>query len=311
MHLRLLVNIAATIGCLVVAVPAAHSQGMAPAANAPALPAPPKVALDEVAIRAQPRPLTLRAPGEAQGLNDAIAWSLTPTERLAVWYALPDSGHAYRVRAVRVRLGSRMPTSMVDLARHRRNFTEGRLALRLSPATPAGTPAETNLLAAPLLLTAEAPEQQRDGWVRFDVADQRLVLPVQGVFVIAEGLTQPDEQFVRSRVLIRPVDGRTPPEDVTRQNRRPAGKSTPIFQYEEVQPAGGGASRLVLSNAFPAVAHRSVRTAAECQSWQWRTGPRGGWKALALQNAEFRQYGGKAASIVDYNYDLVLEVEEL
>ena len=55
-----------------------------------------------------------RALGEAKGLHDAISHSLTPTNRIAVWHPNPDSGHTYRIRAVRVRLGAREPEKLMD-----------------------------------------------------------------------------------------------------------------------------------------------------------------------------------------------------
>ena len=211
-----------------------------------------------------------RALGEAKGLHDAISHSLTPTNRIAVWHPNPDSGHTYRIRAVRVRLGAREPEKLMDLARHRRQFTEGRLSLHLSPATASGQPAETNLLPTVLLLTPKESEQNQDGWVRFDVAAQRLTLPANGVFVVAEGLTtSPEEQFIRHRTLIRPADGKTPLEDLNAQNRKSNGKGTTVFLYEEVQTAGGGPGRLVRTDQFPAIAHRTTDNPAQCQSWLW------------------------------------------
>ena len=274
----------------------------------------PTVALTEVAVRATPRQMTLRAPGEAKGLHDALAMSLTPTSRLAVWHPNPDSARTYRIRAVRVRLGSRMPENMTDLARQRRRFLAGRLALRLSPATAAGAPTDRNLLATPLLLTPEESARHAHGWVRFDVADQRLTVPAGGLFVVAEGLTSgDDEQFVNHRSLVRPADGKTPLEDLSPTNRRANGKGTTVFLYEEIQPAGGGASRLISSHHFPAVAHRTVSTPGECRTWRWSKwdGRQHSWKSVAAQHAEIRQRSPTLTNLTDSNYDLELEVEEL
>ena len=288
---------------------AAHGQTNQPTVTAPVPIA--SVALDDVEVRAQPRQLTLRAPGVAKGLSDAVSSSLGPGQQVAVWHPAPDSGHAYRIRAVRVRLGARFPLNMVDLVHARRNFLAGRLAVRLSAATATGQPGEANLLAAPLLLTPAQSEGQEQGWVRFDVHEQRLLMPTAGLFVVAQGLTTaPEEQFIRHRFLVRPADGKTPPEDLGPANRKPKGKGTAVFLYEEIQPTGTTATQLVPSANFPAIAHRSVATPAECRSWQWVGGLRNGWQFLGTMHAEMRQHAS-ARQMLDYNYDLELEVEEL
>ncbi|WP_460503243.1 hypothetical protein, partial [Hymenobacter agri] len=181
--------------------------------------------------------------------------------------------------------------------------------------TPAGEPADTNLLPAALLLTPALAAQHAHGWVRLDVSALHLVLPTAGVFVVAQGLPTPNgDQFVRSRTLVRKPDGQTPPEDLSPQNHRPNGKGTPIFLYEEVQPAGGGTSRLVPSHAFPAVAFRSLAPADAARSWQWlRSGPArtGRWSTIQQNNARLQKALPSAHPRRDYNYDLELEVEEL
>jgi hypothetical protein len=284
-------------------------QGIRPTVANPPPIAP--VTLGDVLVRAQPKLLLLRAPGEASGLRDAVSSSLRPGQQLAVWHPTPNSGHAYRIRAVRARLGSRNTKNVADLARHRRNFLDGRLALRLSVATATGQPADTNLLVAPLLLTPALSEGLEQGWVRFEVSDQRLMLPAPGLFVVAQGLTTaPDEQFIRHRTLMHPADRETPPQDLEPANHKASGKGPEVFLYEEIQLAGTKERRLVPSANFPAIAHRSVATPAECRSWQWFGGLNSGWKFLAAMNAEFRQRT-PSLKLTDYNYDLELEVEEL
>lgn len=300
---------AAFIAIILLAAAGTRGQGIRPTAASPPPLAP--VALDTVVVRAQPKRLTLRAPGEAKGLRDAVSSSLGPGQQLAVWHPAPDSSHTYRIRAVRVRLGSRNPQNVADLARHRRNFRDGRLVVRLSAATATGQPADANLLAAPLLLTPPQSEDAEQGWVRFEVSDQRLILPAQGLFVVAQGLTTaPEEQFIRHRMLVHPADGNTPPQDLGPATRNANGKGTEVFLYEEVQRAGAKETQLIPSANFPAIAHRSVATAAECRSWQWLGGLHSGWKFLGTLNAGLRQRA-PSLKVTDYNYDLELEVEEL
>lgn len=295
----------AAIGAVfLLAAAGARGQGTRPT-PAPIAP----VALGEVFVRAQPKLLTLRAPGEAKGLADAVSSSLGPGQQLAVWHPTPDSSRVYRIRAVRARLGSRFPKNVADLARRRRNFLDGRLALRLSVATATGQPAEANLLVAPLLLTTTLSKGLEQGWVRFEVSEQRLMLPAPGLFVVAQGLTSaPDEQFIRHRTLVRPAGGKTPPEDRGPANSK--AKGTEVFLYEEIRLAGGKETRLVPSANFPAIAQRSVATPADCRSWRWFGGLNSGWKFLGTMNAGFRQRT-PSLKLNDYNYDLELEVEEL
>ena len=293
--------------------PAAYGQTAQPGVAPPVVPAIATVRLDTVAIAAHARPLTLRAPGTARGLHDAFAYSITPTRQIAVWHPNPDSTHTYRIRAVRVRLGSRLPDSPADLLRARRIFGEGRLALRLSPATVGGSPAEANLLPAPLVLTPAGAGQHDHGWVRFDVSAHHLVLPATGVFVIATGLpTNEGDQFVRTRTLVRPLDGRHPPEDLTRANMRAKGKGTEVFQYEEVQPAGGGPTCLLPTNSFPAVAQRSTDAGEAAQSWRWHRFNKDSsrWFSSVEDNALLQKINPTKVPIYQYNYDLELEVEE-
>ena len=291
---------------------AAETRGQATAAGAQAVPAPiAPVALGEVFVRVQPRLLTLRAPGEAKGLHDVVSNSLGPGEQVAVWHPNPDSAHLYRIQAVRVRLGSRFPESLAGFVSHRRNFREGRLALRLSAATATGQPAVANLLAAPLLLAPAQSEELDHGWVRFDVSEQRVVLPAKGLFVVAEGLTaSPADTFIRRRTLVHPADAKKPPEDYKPAFRNGKGTSTRTYMYEEIQTAGEQGSRLVPSSYFPAVAHRTVAAPAECRSWQVLRGPMSGWKSLGAFYAEIRQRN-PGLDLTDYNYDLELEVVEL
>ncbi len=301
----------ALVGTLLASATTAHAQTALPPAGAPELPTMPTVALSEVAVRATPRQLTLRAPGEAKGLHDALAHSLAPGDRRAVWHPHPDSAHAYRIRAVRVRLGSRLPATMSEFMQRRRRFPEGRLELRLSPATATGAPAETNLLAAPIVITPEASNGHEQGWLRFEVAEQRLLLPAGGLFVVATGLTtNPNERLVRHRMLTKQVKDNKPPRDLDHGTIKP-GSSARVYSYEEIQPAGGSSARLVPSGNFPAIAHRGVESAAECRSWQWFKGRSGSeWKSLRALNEEWQRFNS-GHGLRDYNYDLELEVEEL
>jgi hypothetical protein len=266
------------------------------------------VPLAAVQVR-PPQRLTLRAPGEAKGMFSRFSTvSMTPTCQVAVWHPAPDSGRRYLVRAVRVRLGSRMPEKATQLTQARRQFAEGGLALRLVPATAAGAPTDTNLLASSLVLTP-ALSGQPDGWVRFDVAGQRVQLPPGGVFVVAEGLPNPGEQFVRVRMLRHPPDSQYPLEDyVPSKGAKPA----EIFSYVEVQAPDQPATRLVLTSEYPAIGQRQVAAPAECHSWLKALlvpGKPRGWYLLAARTAQL-QLTNPSLQLHDYNYDLELEVEE-
>lgn len=256
-----------------------------------------------------PQRLTLRAPGEAKGMFSRFSTvSMPPSRQVAVWHPTPDSGRRYLVRAVRVRLGSRMPEKAMQLTQARRQFAEGSLALRLAPATPAGAPAEINLLASSLLLTPALSGQQQDGWVRFDVVGQGVELPPRGVFVVAEGLPNPGEEFVRTRILLHPPDGQHPLEDYTPVK---GAKPVEIFSYTEVQAPDQPATRLVLASEYPAIGQRQVAAPAECRSWQQAVlvpGKPRSWYSMAARTAQLQQ---AAPSLHNYNYDLELEVEEL
>ncbi|RSK32504.1 hypothetical protein [Hymenobacter metallilatus] len=267
--------------------------------------------LPEVTVRAQPRTRTLRAPGETKGLHTAFGRELTPGRAVAVWHGPPDTTRVYVVRAVRLQLGSRMPEAVHDLPKHRRNLPEGRLHLWLSPGTmTTGPVASQNLLPQKLLLTAETATQEK-GWIRFEVADQRLVLPTRGLFVVAEGLPTTDtETFVRQRVLTAPYDGHTPPQDLDFRKIKP-GQSARSYRYVEMLRSDGSA-RLVPSSSFPALAYRLVATAAECHSWLLvdHRGQPASWQSVPQDLAPMRR-ALPNESVSDYNYELVLEVEEL
>ncbi|WP_141106520.1 hypothetical protein [Hymenobacter gelipurpurascens] len=215
------------------------------------------------------------------------------------------------VRAVRLRLGSRLPEGFADLPKHRRNFSEGGLRIQLCSGTLATGPMEQQLLTNPLLLTPAAAEN-RTGWLRLDVAAQHLVLPAQGCFVIAEGTAGPQETFVRRRSLVRPPDGQQPPEDfLFSKHDRPTGKGTRVFRYEELQQADG-TLRLAATNLFPALAYLVVAAPSACHSWlRVSTGKQTQiWRAVTEQQASTRQHLPDS-TIYDYNYELELEVEEL
>lgn len=267
------------------------------------------VPLAAVQVR-PPQVFTLRPPGESKGLfSNFMALEMTPTRQVAVWHPAPDAGRRYLVRAVRVQLGSRLPENPGQVVQARRRFAEGYLALRLAGATAAGVPADTNLLAAPLLLTPAVSARSQRGWVSFDVAAQQVQMPPAGVFVVAEGFANPGERFVRSRQLLHPADGRHPPEDYV---HKPGEKLTEIFLYEEVQAAGSAATRLVLRSNYPALAQLRVAAPADNHSWLhgYQPGRPHGWFKLAVHYALLRQ-SSPALKLTDYNYDLELEIEEL
>ncbi|RSK40973.1 hypothetical protein [Hymenobacter perfusus] len=267
--------------------------------------------LPEVAVHAQHRTLTLRAPGETKGLHTAFGREMTPGRAVAVWHGPPDTARVYVVRAVRLRLGSRLPEAMKDLPKNRRNLPEGRLHLWLSPGTNANGPAaEQNLLPQKLLLTDETAVEKH-GWLRFDVSAHRLVLPRSGTFVVAEGLpTTATETFLRHRILTTPYDGRTPPQDLNFQKIQP-GTSTRSYRYEELRRPDGS-TRLVATASFPTLAYRLVATAADCRSWILvsRRGQPPIWQSVPQDMAPMRKANPDASS-ADYNYELELEVEEL
>jgi hypothetical protein len=267
--------------------------------------------LPAVAVHARHRILTLRAPGETKGLRTAFGREMTPGRAVAVWHGPPDTARVYVVRAIRLRLGSRLPETLKDFPQSRRNLPEGRLHLWLSPGTNATGPAAgQNLLPRKLLLTAETAVDKK-GWVRFDVSASRLVLPRSGVFVVAEGLpTTSAETFVRHRTLTAPYDGKTPPQDLDFRQVKP-GKGTRSYRYEELRQADGS-TRLVPTHFFPALAYRLVAASAECYSWiltsHWRKEP--AWQSVPQDMAPMRR-ANPGVSSSDYNYELELEVEEL
>ncbi|AHJ96241.1 hypothetical protein [Hymenobacter swuensis] len=267
--------------------------------------------LPEVNVHAQPRLLTLSPPGETRGLRTAFGRELTPGRAVAVWHGPPDTARVYVVRAVRLRLGARMPETVQDLPKHRRNLPEGRLQLWLSPGTlTAGPETARNLLTQPLLLTAETAVEKK-GWLRFDVSSQRLLLPRAGVFVVAAGLpTIPEETFVRHRILAATYDGKTPPQDLDFRKIQP-GTSTRSYGYEELRRPDGS-TRLVATTTFPTLAYRLVNTAADCHSWLLvgRRGQPPSWQSVPQDLAPMRRALPRE-SVSDYNYELELEVEEL
>ena len=236
---------------------------------------------------------------------------MTPGRAVAVWHGPPDTARVYVVRAIRLRLGSRMPEAMKDLAKNRRNLPEGRLHLWLSPGTNDNGPsAEQNLLPRKLLLAAETVVDKK-GWLRFDVSDHQLVLPRSGVFVVAEGLpTTSAETFVRHRTLIAPYDGKTPPQDLDFQQIK-LEKRTRSYRYEELRQADGSL-RLVPTHSFPTLAYRLVDTSPECQSWILvsRRGKEPAWQSVPQHLAPMRRANPDSSSS-DYNYEMELEVEEL
>lgn len=301
--------VVAVAACSALVAPA-HGQTTRPAPVVPLLPIA-TVRLDTVAVRAQGRILILRTPGKAKGLRDAYSGSLRPGRQLAVWHSNPDSTRTYLIRAIRVRLGARMPETPADILRERRTFSEGRLALRLSAATATGSPAETNLLLVPLLLTPALASQHAKGWVRFDLSAQHLVLAPAGVFVVAKGLpTLDSEQLVRTRRLAHKPAGTTPPDDVVLPVR--GQKPIPFFQYEEIQPAGSPPVRLVALADFPAIGHHTTGPGARPHSWQYLglDNKPGRWFANADLDAQYHAANPTHKPIFDYDYDLELEVEE-
>ncbi|MBG8552527.1 hypothetical protein I5L79_03165 [Hymenobacter sp. BT594] len=266
-------------------------------------------------MRIHPKARLLSAPGETRGLYTSFGHELLPTSRVAVWHGPPDSTRTYLVRAVRVRLGSRMPEKASGLFETRRNFQEGRVHLWLSPGTRAQAPeAAQNLLAQKLLLTPDNAGEKK-GWLRFDVAAQRVVVPAQGLFIIAEGLTtQPQETYVRRRILVRPLDGQTPPEDLDLHHPKlKKGESVRTYSYVEVsQPSGS--QRLAATGLFPTLAFRMVEGSGQCQSWVWRplvVNQPARWMPVTEVQAGLRKREPKATYALDYNFDLELEVEEL
>ena len=266
--------------------------------------------LPEVEVRAQHRILVLQAPGETKGIQTAFGRELTPTTAVAVWHGPPDTSRVYVVRAMRVHLGSRFPKSAKELPKARRNFSEGTIRLWLSPGSPSGGPRpDQNLLAAPLLLTAETPAPK--GWVRFEVADQRLVLPAQGLFVVAEGEPVGAETYVRTRSLVRPLNGKTSPEDVDFTKIRP-GKGVTVFRYVELRRPDGTV-RLAAVSEFPSLAHRLTERSADCYTWVRRLKHPDNslrWQSIPQDLAPMRA-AMPDVSTSDYNYELELEVEEL
>ncbi|TYZ06885.1 hypothetical protein FY528_16560 [Hymenobacter lutimineralis] len=273
------------------------------------------VILPEVAVQVHPRARLLRPPGESRGLYTSFGHKLLPTSRVAVWHGPPDSTRTYRVRAVRVRLGARTPEKASGLFEARRNFQEGRVALWLSPGTRTLAPDATrNLLAQKLLLTPDNAGEKK-GWLRFDVADQRVVVPAQGLFIVAEGLTtHPQETYVRRRMLVQPLDGKTPPQDLNLQNPKlKKGDGVRVYSYAEVAPPSGP-PRLAAESLFPTLAYRMVEEPGQCQSWVWRapTGKQPArWMSVTEVQTALRQREPKATYALDFNFDLELEVEEL
>lgn len=245
--------------------------------------------LPEVTVKALPPVQILRAPGETKGLQTAFGREVPPGRAVAVWHGPPDTTQAYVVRAIRVKLGTRIPEAPEDLPKHRRNLPEGRLRLWLSPGTlTTGPEASRNLLREKLLLTAETAE--RKGWIRIDVADQQLVLPRSGAFVVVEGLPTTDEEtFVRHRILANPYTTTTQPKDLDFQKIQP-GKNVRSYLYEEIRQADGSL-RLVSTHSFPTVAYRLVKLPTECHSWLLvnRSGQVPAWSSVPQNLVMLRQ----------------------
>ncbi|QIX62332.1 hypothetical protein HER32_14550 [Hymenobacter sp. BT18] len=266
-------------------------------------------------MRVHPKARLLSAPGETRGLYTSFGHKLLPTSRVAVWHGPPDTAHTYLVRAVRVRLGSRMPEKASGMFAARRNFQEGRVALWLSPGARAQAPTDAqSLLAQKLLLTPDNAGEKK-GWLRFDVADQRVVVPAQGLFIVAEGLTtHPKETYVRRHWLSHPLNSKSVPQELDLQNPKlRKGEGARVYFYAEVA-SSAGASRLVAESLFPTLAYRMVENPGQCQSWVWRAPTLkqpARWMPVTETQTALRQREPKATYALDYNFDLELEVEEL
>ncbi|RAK63917.1 hypothetical protein [Hymenobacter edaphi] len=268
---------------------------------------PQAVALPNVRVRAQPRQLVWRAPGKARWPYDAFANSLTPTEQVAMLYRPADATRSYRIRAVRLRLGSRAPQGPADLLRDLRRFPEGRLQVQLLAPGPDGAPA-TALLPASWEITPALSEEHEGGWLRLPVADAELRLPAAGVFIVANGLTgSAAETFVRNRTLLYRKHNPTAAPEFDPQKLKGSAPSTRVNSYVEVQPAATEATRLVLRHEFPALAQLTAPSFGACYAWAYRAGR---WQSVVAYYQDLKSRFPKR-EFTPYNYELELEVEEL
>lgn len=262
---------------------------------------PQAVALPGVRVRAQPGAVVWRYAGKSRWPYDAFAQSLTPGEQVAVFYRPADSTRQYRVRAVRVRLGHRAPNSMAEAFGQRRHFVAGRLRVCLSPPDAAGAPASTPLIPAWLITPAQS-ETHQDGWLRLVPAtDAPLLVPASGVFVVAAGLTDTDAEAM-TRLRILQYQRRNPEKAPDSQN---PGR---VNLYVEVQPEGAAPPRLVNLDDYPAVAQRTALNPATSHSWLYKSKR---WHSQQNYHAELRKRLATGDEYPPYNYELVLEVEEL
>jgi hypothetical protein len=264
---------------------------------------PQTVQLVGVQVRAKTRTLLWQLPGHARWPHDAYSNNLTPGLAAAVQFVPADTAHRYRVRAIRLRLGSRFPENAAGLSQERRHFDHGRLRVRML-AVGAPGPAEQDLLP-PLLITPVLSAQHRHGWLRLDVSAANVLVPAAGLFVAAEGLTTQDaERLLRARRVLYSKQG-GPPVDYDPQKHGPRG----TISYQEVEPADSvGVKRLIRSTSYPALGHRST-TDADCRSWH-RVGPQGRWEQITEYCRQLRAIFPQN-EYSSYNYDLELEVEEL
>lgn len=268
---------------------------------------PQAVALPDVRVRAQPRVLVWRGDGKARWPEDAFANSLTPIDQVAMLYRPADPARSYRIRAVRIRLGSRAPQGPADLLRDLRRFPEGRLQVQLLAPGTDGAPG-TALLPSAWEITPALSEEHEGGWLRLPVADAELRLPVAGVFIVASGLTgSARETYVRNRTLVYQKHSPTAAPDFELQQVQRADQLTRVNLYVEIKPAAGGAARLVPRHEFPAVARFTASSFGSCYSWNHRAGR---WQSTVAYYQDLKRRNPQP-DYQPYNYELELEVEEI
>jgi hypothetical protein len=261
-------------------------------------------ALPGVQVRAQPKAAVWRYAGRSRWPQDAFAQGLTPGRQVAVFYRPADSTRQYRIRAVRVRLGQRFPDSPAGMLTDRRQFPEGRLRVHLAVPGPAGAPA-ADFAAQTWTITSAQSDQHDDGWLRLP-CEADLLVPARGLFVVAAALTGTDaETVLRSRYLVYPKGHPEASTDYDPKQRKQ--KGTTINGFVEVQPAGGQPPRLVSNEDYPGVAQRTAPNEAGGHSWQYRGKQ---WQSQQAYHAEMRKRFPDS-DYSPFNYELVLEVEEL
>jgi hypothetical protein len=146
----------------------------------------PKISLDTITITGNIQKIKLAPSGE----KPVTLGSLSPEQKIAVFFASPDKEHEYDIRTVSIRFNTKANRSSL-----------GRVFIQLVEPNRQGNPSESQTLSEPFAIDAKKINKAKNNEIVLTLPKSGQTLPENGIFVVITGAPPLGTHYLRDTLV--------------------------------------------------------------------------------------------------------------